>query len=57
MKMLHAYTHYSIRYTPYSAHYTVYTIHSGVPKPGVFWVLTPPTFWGALEMGVREGAR
>ena len=26
----------------------------GVPKPGVFWVLTSPTFWRGLKMGVER---
>ena len=32
-------------------------MYTGVPKPGVFWVLAPPTFWRDLKMGVREGAQ
>ena len=28
-----------------------------MPKPGVFWVLTPPTFWRTQKMEVREGGQ
>ena len=43
----------------------IYYIYTGVPKPGVFSVLTPPTFLvlhtpllgGGLKMEVKEGAR
>ena len=27
------------------------------PDPPILGVTTPPTFWGALKMGVEEGAR
>ena len=29
-------------------------LHTGVPKPGVFWVLTPPTFLGLHPPLFRE---
>ena len=40
-------------------------ILAGMPKPGVFWVLTPPnffgfttpTFWRYLRMGAGEGVQ
>ena len=45
-------------------HESAFHFQSGVPKPGVFWVLSPhffgltaPTFWRDLKMGAGEGAQ
>ena len=57
------YEHLSLRIIMYLVKYK--SVQSGVPKPGVFWVLTPltflglqpPTFWRDLKMGAGEKFR